>query len=90
MGRRERIISLLEKKFSDSFIEVSDDSHLHADHSPSAKSGGTHFTIKIVSEKFSNINRIERHRMVMSLLEEEFESGLHAASLNLISSKEKL
>ena len=90
MRRYDRIISLLEKNFPNSVLEVFDDSHLHADHNPDAKLGGTHFTIKIVSEKFININRIERHRMVMDILEEEFESGLHAASLNLIGSKEKL
>tara|TARA_B100001146_G_scaffold109976_2_gene97127 strand:- start:7310 stop:7573 length:264 start_codon:yes stop_codon:yes gene_type:complete len=83
MDRRERIISLLEKQFSDSFIEISDDSHLHADHNPSAKSGGTHFTIKIVSKVFKGKSRIEKHRMVNNILDSEFKNGLHALSLTL-------
>ena len=83
MGRSERIISLLEKKFSDSFIEVSDDSHLHADHNPDAKLGGTHFTIKIVSKVFKGKSRIEKHRMVNNILDSEFKNGLHALSLTL-------
>tara|TARA_B100001105_G_scaffold68068_1_gene53411 strand:+ start:44 stop:307 length:264 start_codon:yes stop_codon:yes gene_type:complete len=83
MGRRERIISLLEKKFSDSFIEVSDDSHLHADHNPSAKSGGTHFTVKIVSKVFKGKSRLEKHRIVNNILDSEFRNGLHALSLTL-------
>ena len=83
MDRRERIISLLEKKFSDSLIEISDDSHLHADHNPSAKSGGTHFAIKIVSKVFKGKSRIEKHRMVNNILNSEFKNGLHALSLSL-------
>ena len=83
MGRRERIISLLEKKFSDSFIEVSDDSHLHADHNPSAKSGGTHFRVKIVSKVFKGKSRLEKHRIVNNILDSEFKNGLHALSLSL-------
>ena len=83
MDRRERIISLLEKKFSDSLIEISDDSHLHADHNPSAKSGGTHLTIKIVSKVFKGKSRIEKHRMVNNILNSEFKNGLHALSLSL-------
>ena len=83
MGRRERIISLLEKKFSDSFIEVSDDSHLHADHNPSAKSEGTHFTVKIVSKVFKGKSRLEKHRIVNNILDSEFRNGLHALSLTL-------
>ena len=83
MGRRERIISLLEKKFSDSFIEVSDDSHLHADHNPAAKLGGTHFSIKIVSKVFKGKSRIEKHRIVNNILDHEFKNGLHALTLTL-------
>ena len=83
MDRRERIISLLEKDFSDSFIEVSDDSHLHADHNPSAKSGGTHFRVKIVSKVFKGKSRLEKHRIVNNILDSEFKNGLHALSLSL-------
>ena len=83
MDRRERIISLLEKNFSDSFIEVSDDSHLHADHNPSAKSGGTHFRVKIVSKVFKGKSRLEKHRIVNNILDSEFKNGLHALSLTL-------
>ena len=83
MDRRERIISLLEKNFSDSFIEVSDDSHLHADHNPSAKSGGTHFRVKIVSKVFKGKSRLEKHRIVNNILDSEFRNGLHALSLTL-------
>ncbi|MBV45348.1 MAG: BolA family transcriptional regulator [Rhodobiaceae bacterium] len=73
----------MEKKFSDSFIEVSDDSHLHADHNPSAKSGDTHFTVKIVSKVFKGKSRLEKHRIVNNILDSEFRNGLHALSLTL-------
>ena len=56
---------------------------LHANHNPSAKEGGTHFKIKIVSKKFKGKSRIERHRMVNNILEDEFKKGLHALTLSL-------
>ena len=75
------------KKLSDTFLpielEVVDQSHLHAGHNEDAKRGGTHFKIFIRSEKFINIKPIDRHRMAMEALSDEFRNGLHAVSFDL-------
>ena len=84
MNRIEKnILRKLEKELNPELIEIKDESHLHANHNPSAKEGGTHFKIKIVSKKFKGKSRIERHRIVNDILENEFKKGLHALTLSL-------
>ena len=51
-GIEKNILHKLEKELNPTLIEIKDESHLHANHNPSAKEGGTHFKIKIVSKKF--------------------------------------
>jgi len=84
MNRIEKnILRKLEKELNPELIEIKDESHLHANHNPSAKEGGTHFKIKIVSKKFKGKSRIERHRIVNDILVNEFKKGLHALTLSL-------
>ena len=84
MNRIEKnILRKLEKELNPELIEIKDESHLHANHNPSAKEGGTHFKIKIISKKFKGKSRIEKHRIVNDILENEFKKGLHALTLSL-------
>tara|TARA_E500000331_G_scaffold179101_1_gene172510 strand:+ start:1053 stop:1319 length:267 start_codon:yes stop_codon:yes gene_type:complete len=83
MEIKENIIKKLSLALSPLFIEVEDQSHLHAGHNEAAKNGGTHFKISIKSSKFNNIKPIERHRIAMNILKEEFNNGLHAVSFDL-------
>ena len=52
------------------------------------RNGGTHFKISIKSQEFNNIKPIERHRIAMNILKEEFNNGLHAVSFDLKGSKD--
>jgi stress-induced morphogen len=56
---------------------------MHAEHAAMRDSGynETHFRVLIVSEKFKGKMPVMRHRMVYSLLTEEFENGLHAVNI---------
>ena len=45
--------------------------------------GWYHFRVFIRSEKFTNIKPIDRHRMAMETLRDEFKNGLHAVSFDL-------
>ncbi len=80
---KENIILKIKKELNPSILEVEDQSHLHANHNPSAKKGGTHFKVKIISEKFKGKSRLEKHRIVNDILKKEFKNGLHALTLNL-------
>ena len=70
-------------------LEIVNESHLHAGHNHSGSdhheafdgTGETHFRIRIVSEAFSGMSRIERHRAVNALLKDELDGGLHAMAV---------
>ena len=50
---RENILKKIENELRPSFIEVIDESHLHANHNPDAKNGGTHFKIFVIYVEFN-------------------------------------
>jgi len=68
----------LRAVFTPNHLELVDDSHKHAGHAgnPTGK-GETHIGIVIVSEKFAGKSRIERSRMVHSVIAEEI-AKIHA------------
>lgn len=61
-------------------IEIRDDSASHAGHA-GARSGGGHFEVTIVSPQFTGKSRLERHRMVYSLLDPLMQRQIHALAL---------
>ena len=80
---KKNIVSKLKKHLEPSFIEVIDESHLHANHNPDAKNGGTHFKVKIISNTFKDKSKIEKHRIVHEILDYELKNGVHALTLSL-------
>lgn len=66
-------------------VNIRNDSSKHAHHAAMAAQGGgngeTHFYVHVISDKFTGMTQIKRHRAVNALLEEEFGRGLHALSL---------
>jgi len=57
-------------------LELQDDSHLHAGHA-GAKSGG-HYTLRIVSTKFTGMRPVARHQLVYRSLGELMKTDIHA------------
>ncbi len=92
MGVAENIRDKLTKEFSPRDISVIDDSHLHAGHTGAARADGgegeTHFTVRIVSEKFAGLSRVERQRRVYDALSDEMRGPVHALSLTALSPAE--
>tara|TARA_B100001059_G_scaffold127148_1_gene127086 strand:+ start:281 stop:526 length:246 start_codon:yes stop_codon:yes gene_type:complete len=64
--------------FKPYFFSVIDVSEQHRGHQNFKENVESHFEIIIVSEKFNNKNKIDRHRMVNQSLKEEFVSDLHS------------
>lgn len=85
--------TIIEKKLSvlnPHILEVIDKSQSHAGHSGNPQNaGGTHFIVNICSDKLDPLNQVEQHRTINNLLKDEFDSGLHALSINIIPKKEK-
>ena len=88
MKRKINIENLILKIFKPEFLSVIDVSEQHRGHKNFKEGVESHFEIIIVSEKFINLSRIERHRMVNRILKEEFLSDLHSVVLKTYTSKE--
>ena len=89
MTRAERLERILAAALEPSSIAVVDESHRHAGHAGARPEGETHFAIEIVSQKFTGMTRIQRHRLVHEIVHEEFVEGLHALSLKLLTPNER-
>jgi len=84
----------LMKGLSPVMLEVIDESEQHKGHAgaqqTSSPSGETHFKVTAVSSEFEGLGRVQRHRKVYQLLEEEMSGPVHALSLDLQSPSEEL
>lgn len=79
----------LKQAFSPQFLEVRNESHLHAGHHHEENghhaiydgTGETHFRVIVVSDKFTDLSRIARHRAINEVLKDELNNGVHALAL---------
>jgi BolA protein len=81
VDRRERIEARLREAFAPLALEVVDDSHRHRGHAGAA-SGGGHFRVRLVSERFRGVARVERHRLVYEALGDAMRGEIHALELD--------
>ena len=88
MSVRAAIESKLVSALAPQSLEIIDDSHRHAGHAHrmtqpghAGDGGETHFKIAIVSDAFAGKSRIERHRLVNTLLADELAGPVHALQL---------
>lgn len=88
MTLRDEIAAALTEKLEPASLSVVDESHLHAGHSGWREGGETHFRVDVVSAAFEGKSRLERHRIVNTLLSEAFARGLHALAIRAKSPAE--
>lgn len=91
MQTENRIREKLLDAFSPVALEVHNESHKHAGHAGMkglTQTGETHFDIVIVSDAFKGRSRVERHRMVNTVLAEELAGTVHALSIRAKSPDE--
>ena len=84
MNRVEKIKMRLEKVLAPAKLEITDDSHLHRGHAGAA-SGAGHFSVVIVSGKFSGLNMVQRHRLVYLALGDMMPAEIHALSIKALA-----
>lgn len=91
MNRDQRILNLL-KSLNPSVLDLKNDSAKHAghvEHMGGVKpTGETHYKLTLVSPLFEGVSRIDRQRMIMDLLKDEFKTGLHALEIKAIARSE--
>ncbi|MEM7292737.1 MAG: BolA/IbaG family iron-sulfur metabolism protein [Pseudomonadota bacterium] len=78
MNTATRIKDKIHTALSPVHLEVIDESHRH-----NVPSGAeSHFKLIIVTEHFSDLALLARHRSVNKLLADELQSGVHALALH--------
>lgn len=80
--------TLLKAAFTPVVLNLEDQSHFHAGHAGARPGGETHYKLSLVSTAFEGLNRVARQRLVHQALHEEFDTGLHALSLDLKTPRE--
>lgn len=73
----ERVLSAA---LQPTWLEVQDDSHLHAGHAGAKE--GRHFTVRLTSARFDGLSRVARHRLVYAALQSEMSSSIHALAID--------
>jgi len=74
----------LQEGLAPSLLEIEDFSARHAGHAGARDGGESHFHVKIESENFRNLGKIEQHRLVYQILAFELKDKIHALTLETL------
>jgi BolA protein len=85
--RAERIRARLEAALAPIVLELSDDSAQHVGHAGAA-SGGGHYSVKIVSERFAGLRLVMRHRLVYDSVHDMMNKEIHALAITALAPSE--
>ena len=83
MNRKQRIDKILSNKFDNFLLEIVDNSNLHKGHNNFTGNDETHIKITLTKKNAISINRLNIHRIINNLLQEEFKSGLHSLEIKI-------
>jgi BolA family transcriptional regulator, general stress-responsive regulator len=83
LSRAARMEAALQAAFTPLALDLTDESANHAGHAGASPGGETHYRLRLVSNAFEGLSRVARQRLVYQALREEFDTGLHALSLDL-------
>lgn len=73
----------LRARFAPVAFALVDESSRHEGHAGARPKGETHYRLHMTSQAFAGLSRVARQRLVYQALREEFDTGLHALSLDL-------
>ena len=86
---RDTITRKLNDAFAPESVDVVDESNLHEGHAGHRPGGQSHFRIYIVSQAFAGKSRIDRHRMINTVLADDLAGGVHALAIHAAAPGEK-
>tara|TARA_Y100000590_G_C14820243_1_gene676028 strand:+ start:158 stop:415 length:258 start_codon:yes stop_codon:yes gene_type:complete len=84
MGRIKRIKDILKKNFNPTHLLLIDKSKEHIGHNKFDGLNETHIYLEIKSKIFYNQSILEVHKMINSILKDEYNNGLHALEIKVI------
>ena len=88
MKRKLKIEKIILENYNPDFYSVIDVSEKHRGHQNFRENIESHFEIIVVSDKFIDVKRIDRHRMVNYSLKDEFCSDLHSVIIKTYTIEE--
>ena len=86
--REVRLRARLESRFSPTFLNILDESHLHAGHTGAADGRG-HYRIRILASEFSGLSPLARHRLVYAAVADLLETDIHALAIEALPPLER-
>lgn len=82
MSIRVKIEEKLAAAFQPQYLEVLNESHLHAGHQEHFDGAGeTHLRLRIIADAFTGMSRLERHRAINAVVAEELVDPVHAFAI---------
>lgn len=95
MGHSSTLEPKLRETFAPLSLEILDESHRHAGHVQRHGhaevydgTNETHLRIRIVSEAFAGMSRLERHRAINAVAADSLAAGLHALAIEAKTPRE--
>lgn len=89
-GSRPQLLeSRLRAALQPQQLEIVDDSHLHAGHHGAADGRG-HFSVIVVSERFTGLPTVRRHRLVYEAVGDLMSSDIHALAIRAYAPGERV
>lgn len=85
--RLVRIRAALTAALAPSLLELEDESAAHAGHAGAA-SGGGHYRLRIVSDRFEGHRLVMRHRLVYDAVHDMMKSEIHALAITALAPSE--
>jgi BolA protein len=85
--RLEKIRQVLTARLEPVELQIRDDSAQHAGH-PGARAGG-HFSVMVVSDRFTGRTRMQRHQLVYEAVSELLRTDIHALSIQARTPQEQ-
>jgi len=78
----EELKKKIINKINPEEISLKDNSYLHKKHKSFEKSK-YHLKLIIKSQKLKEVNKIEAHRLIFSILNEEMKNNIHALEIEI-------
>jgi BolA protein len=82
--RLDRLTQRLQEGLAPEHLEVIDDSHRHAGHAGAADGRG-HFTVLVVSPRFTGLATLKRHKLVYEAVGSMMATDIHALSIQALA-----
>ena len=74
-----KILKLIKSKLTVEHISIEDLTSKHQHHKH--YNGGGHFKLTVISDDFTNLSLIQRHRLIYSILSDMMKTEIHALSM---------